>query len=140
MIVVGVNGSGNIVGRSGRGRSSNYRCGTLHNCGFNGRCLGGRSRCMNNYWGWSWRGSRGCRSWRWRSRVRGELGGLGRVDHDGAVNDNRLDLSRRSWDGTFGDGDIDDVGDDVSHDLSVMESLVDRGGDGQSSAQGSKNN
>ena len=72
--------------------------------------------------------------------MRGELGGLGRVDHDGAVNDNRLDLSRRSWDGTFGDGDIDDVGDDVSHDLSVVESLVNRGGDGQSSAEGGKSN
>ena len=72
--------------------------------------------------------------------MRGGRGGVGWLDYDSAVNDNRLDSGRRSWDGTFSDGDIDDVGDDVSHDLSVMESLVDRGGDGQSSAQGSKNN
>lgn len=72
--------------------------------------------------------------------MRGGLGRMGRVDHDGAVNDNRLDISRRSWDGTFSDGDIDDVGDNVSHGLSLMESLVNRGGDGQSSAEGGKSN
>lgn len=70
--------------------------------------------------------------------MRGGFGRLCRLDHDGAVNDNRLDISRRSWDGTFSDGDIEDVGDDVSHDLSVVKSLVNRGGDGQSSAEGGK--
>jgi hypothetical protein len=65
---------------------------------------------------------------------------MGRVDHDGAVNDNRLDIGRRSWNGTFSNGDIDDVGDNVSHDLAVVESLVNRGGDGQSSAEGGKSN
>ncbi len=72
--------------------------------------------------------------------MRGGLGGLGWMDYDGTVDDNRLDNGSRSGDGTFSDGDIEDVGDDVSHDLAVVESLVNRGCDGQSSAEGSQSN
>jgi hypothetical protein len=60
------------------------------------------------------------------------------LDNDRTVEDDSLE-SRQNWDGTLGDGDIDDVGDDISNVLSAVESLVDRRGDSQSSAEGCEN-
>jgi hypothetical protein len=140
MNVVGINGSGDIVGwarnRCSGGCSWGYNDG-LRGSGWSRRGGSLNLRRRNNYW--SRFGGRSSWSWWGRSRGRRCLGGLDRLDSDRGVEDNSLDR-RGTWDGTLGDGDRDDVGDDISHDLSGVESLVDRRGDGQSSAEGCENN
>ncbi len=63
------------------------------------------------------------------------MGSLDGLDNNRAGDDHSLDR-RWSREQTLGDGGIDDLGDDISYDLSGIECVMDRGGSDQSSAEG----
>ena len=69
------------------------------------------------------------------------MGSLDGLDNNRAGDNDSLDR-RGCREQTLSDGGIDDLGDNISHDLSGMECMacvVDRGGGDQSSAEGCEN-